>query len=243
MPRIHGLMVTKNEADRYIDLVLKHAHTIVDSLFVYDDQSEDDTRQIAVNYGARCVVRADSDPSFTDNEGEFREAAWFWFEKNMQPEVGDWVLAFDADEFLVTDDPWTSPRSEMQRNIAKAGDNNSVIIPFKEMWDDRFPMHRIDGFWDTIEHPRLFAYRPDAEWGHTRLGGGSWPSYVQRATGVRDTRLRMLHYGYARQADRESKYQRYSNQSGAHSSKHIRSILQDGHLAEWRGGLPLCLNR
>jgi len=238
MRTIYGLMVTKNEEGRYLERMLIHANTVVDHMFVYDDHSEDDTAEMCAHYGATVVVRAQHDPSFTENEGAFRQNAWKIFSQGNLDD-GDWVLALDADEFpvmAVSGSPKIGIHTAIER--AEVEGAGSVRIRFKEIWGLDPIVYRTDGFWDDIVHPRLFPWKPDTDWNNKQLGGGSWPEYVRKSPSIESHDLRILHYGYADARDRAEKYARYNQEAGAHSSKHIRSIMGKPTLVEWEGGKP-----
>ena len=59
--RIIASMVLKNEADRYLRAMLQHNHVWWDDLFVYDDQSTDNSVEIAMEYTDHVVIRVDRD--------------------------------------------------------------------------------------------------------------------------------------------------------------------------------------
>lgn len=237
MKTLYGLMVTRNEQDRWLEEMLIHSKSVVDHMFVFDDNSSDETALICAHHGATTVVRAQGEPSFMENEGLFRQCAWNHFRERCAPQEGDWVFALDADEFPV---PALTghPRVAVQCAIDKALQDQAVAcqVDFKEIWNLRPLQYRVDGFWDTIKHPRLFAYVDADEWNSKRLGGGSWPEYVAQGRVVPVHDLVVLHYGYATDADKAAKYDRYSAMAGSHSNKHINSILSAPTLVEWTGG-------
>ena len=237
--RIFGLTVTHNEEHRYLKQMLCHAHDVVDNMFVYDDRSTDATVELCRQAGATTVVREHDSPSFAENEGLFRREAWLAFRKEMHVTEEDWVFALDADEFPVNRERWGHPRSiTMEVQAAMETGAEVVYVPFKEMWSED-QQYRTDGYWDTICHPRLFAFKPADAWNNQVLGGGSWPDYVMTVPRFTATQNVILHYGYATTEDRVAKYERYNTKAGAHSSKHIQSILAKPTLAPWTGGVPL----
>jgi hypothetical protein len=239
MTMVYGLMVTRNEQDRWLEEMLHHSNMVVDHMFVFDDASEDETAAICEHYGASVVVRQPGEPSFARNEGQFRQCAWNHFRESCDPQEGEWVFALDADEFPICPvSVW--PRLGVEASINKALRDNAIAcdIEFKEVWELDPVRYRTDGFWDTIHHPRLFAYQDSAEWNGKRLGGGSWPQYVSEAKATEVLDLVVLHYGYARAGDREAKYQRYSELAGSHNNKHIASILGKPTLVGWVGPVP-----
>lgn len=239
--RLFGLLCVRNEADRYLSDCLQWHAPILDDIFVYDDQSTDDSAALAESYGAKVEIRPDDVPSFTENEGQFRQAAWDAFELNMFPEREDWVLAFDADEFFV------SGRDERDMLLALAytaqfDDTNAVTMHFNEVFgetDDHQPLIRTDGFWGETDHPRFFRYQWRGRYANRRMGGGSVPSYVQPSVTCTAS---FLHYGYAKPEDRIKKHDFYTSiPCNGHNPQHIASIVAPESvmkLEQWKGKTP-----
>ena len=237
MTKIYGSLVIKNEADRYLKSCLEWMSPFFDGLFIYDDQSTDNSVEIAEKYGS-VVVRPDTVSSFIDNESEFRFSAWKSFEELFKPSVGSWVLSFDADEFLVSGE-------NLHKAIANAQQRGcaGISIPFPEVFDvrDGVPYVRTDGLWAKINGPRLFEYRQGAKWNPKTMGCGSEPSYVSKGPiSTNNFGIEVLHYGYANANDRNSKWSRYSSLSfHGHNDSHIRSIIEKPVLAPWTGQIPV----
>lgn len=236
MSRILGMMCVRNEGDRYLAHVLDW-HSFLDGVFVYDDQSTDDTVACAREWGASQVIERTNDvPSFMQHEGEFRQAAWEQFEISMHPQLGDWVLSIDADEFW--EPAYGSPRERLDDAVcvAKAGDSNGVTLNVVEVFDvDREgkTWRRTDGFWGTITATRLFAYQLGGRIANREMGCGSVPTYVSTA-GHPTTTGALVHYGYATPDDRQAKFLRYSNhRNNGHNPQHIASIIEQPFLTPW----------
>lgn len=238
--RLLATMVTKDEAGRYLADCLGWLKTCVDEIHVFDDKSDDETPEIVLSHECRLTVRADDQPSFLDHEGRFRQAAWHAFEQKIKPEINDWVLAIDADEFLVADG---KERLELVHAATEANFRaaKSVILKFQEVFGFRgdIPLVRTDGYWDSITHPRFFQYEPNGAFLDRPMACGSEPTYVRASPYVDAPNLSVLHYGYAKPEDQAQKFQRYSEATG-HNSRHIDSILQQGRLIPWQGRRP-CL--
>ena len=241
--KVIGSLVIKNEADRYLRACLEHMRPCLDELFVWDDQSTDDSVEIAREYTDHVYVRPEDQPSFLDHEGYFRFNAWKQLESSLNPTERDWILSFDADEFLVNVLGET-PRKGLTMATDYAAGNGcvGVILRFPEVFDiqDGIPQIRVDGLWDTIRGPRLFAYRKAASWSNKPMGCGSEPTYVARGRLSRtDFGLVMLHYGYANPEEHQAKYERYSslNQHG-HNNAHVESIIGKKKLIPWQGPVP-----
>lgn len=129
-----------------------------------------------------------------------------------------WVVCVDADEFFTED----------LKPLA-AGMSKSFKV--REVFDvrDGHPMVRIDGYWDRITAPRMARWTPEAEFPDLHLGCGSLPEAIAGGNFELVDHPQILHFGYAREQDRREKYIRYSTHRG-HNVKHVRSILNHGHL-------------
>ena len=233
--RIHALMVTKDEAGRYLDLVLEALRPAVHGLFVYDDQSMDATVAIARSHASYVAVRPNHVPAFLEHEGRFRQAAWDAFCEMVVPEVGDWILAIDADELVVALGDPADVLQQGAREATRRGDL-ARLIRIPEVFDVRngAPYVRLDGFWGRIQGTRFFAYKPGGVFADRPMASGSEPLYVNAGVGQILEGFWLLHLGYARKEDRVEKYRRYSERSG-HGDTHVASILRDPDLARWNG--------
>lgn len=239
--RVLGFSCVKNEAGRYLASCLSWNGDILDSMFVYDDCSDDDSVNVAFDNGAVVSVRPSTVSSFMEHEARFRYAAWLEFERVVEPQVGDWVLSFDADEFLVTDG--VDRRAVVESEIRKAQSfgKSSIMLHFPEVFffDGDQVAVRKDGYWDTIYGPRLFAYKPDGVWADVVMGCGAQPSYVAKSSSYSSSNISMLHFGYASEADRSMKWERYTSvYDHGHSNTHIQSIVTSPRLELWDGMIP-----
>jgi len=247
MTRIFGSMVVKNEAERYLRAVLSHMKPFFDELFIYDDQSEDDSLVVALRHGTIVSSKPDNVPSFLEHESDFRFAAWKCLENNdINPPVpGDWILSFDADEFLVgVEDDFSDVRTFLIEAIEEAEKTGcvGVRLPFPEVFatPNQIPHYRVDGLWNTIKGPRLFKYMPGAEWSGKAMGSGSEPTYIARGKILENHHnLWMLHFGYADASEHAVKHQRYTElYDHGHNNSHIQSIITKPTLKAWVGPIP-----
>lgn len=226
---IFALMVTRNEADRYLDLALAALTLSVDGVFVYDDQSTDNTVDVARSYGAWTTTRPDSVPQFLDHEGRFRQAAWNAFCETTVPEIGDWVLAVDADELVVAD----GDAKEILASNTDDGGAWNIRIPETFDLRDGVPYVRTDGYWGSIMGTRFFAFQPGGVFRDRPMASGSEPTFVPNTRRVLE-KFWLLHLGYAKEEDRVAKYERYSTRTG-HGDSHVASIIQPPTLRRWDG--------
>lgn len=245
--RLLGYMVARNEAGRYLDACLARAMGFLDGLTLYDDRSDDDTAWISRDHGVATMTRVVGEPSFLEHEGRFRAAAWDWFERVFKPTEGDWVLALDADEFLVS--LGTDLRAVVDDVTARAGDAMAVVLKVPEVFDATLgldlrytaPMVRTDGAWGSIEGTRLFRYRPGGTFGPKAMGCGAEPTYVTAGAPrpARADGLDLLHLGYMNAQDRVDKHRRYTSLvAHGHAHAHIDSIVTPPVLEPWGGRWP-----
>ena len=225
-------MVTKNEQLRYLESSLENAKKYVDDIFVYDDQSDDDTTEILRGSGVKWKVRPDVIPSFAEAEGSFRYAGWMSMLSCMMLHENDWVLCLDADEFVVGN---IGESIEILNRGGWLGANLKV----HEMWEMSPLQKRVDGFWDTVYGLRLVQLKNG---NHTfrspSMACGSVPAYAFEDPYNWELPLELLHFGYAHAEDRVNKYNFYSSLTHNHNPKHIKSIVEEPVLQDWGGVMP-----
>jgi hypothetical protein len=251
---IYGLMVVKDEEERYLQSSLRWASRFLDLIFVYDDISLDNSAGIAAREGAVVAYRDDSTPTFMENEGLFREGSWKAFESKIQPTESDWVLAFDADDFFVGTMTGNPPDNQERvaledyMSFAEYIGKDSVYLKMNQVWkNDHSVWTRQDGWWAKDRRPQFFRYRPNGTMvrkAEVTLGTGCWPTYATKDPLATVSYGSILHYGYAKDEDKQEKYDRYmgkikeDKKKQLHSSKHVKSIIETPKLVEWKGNVP-----
>lgn len=238
--RIFGLMVARNEADRYLEACVKWHLPMVERLLVVDDRSEDETRRVALEAGATVCDRPDGVPTFMEDEASFRQFAWQQLGDLFDLTDDDWVLCIDADEFVTgADHPDHIPqqmRSAMMLTELVEGSGSTAVYQFHvdEIFalDDDRAYRRVDGAWGKITASRLARWDREALFPQRKgLGCGSIPVIDGKPVQVPRGLVRIAHLGYANPTDRQAKYDRYSGDRG-HSTKHVQSILNMPELSE-----------
>lgn len=230
-------LVARNEGARYLDAVLSALPTPYAHL--YDDRSTDDTVGIAQRYGVVVGSREAGEPTFLEDEGAFRQAAWDSFESWLMPQAGDWVLAIDCDEMLVADGDVAASLDEAI-GVAERIDAVGVDLPIPEVWEfiNGEPWQRLDGYWAMLSAPRLFAYRPGGRFAGRAMACGSVPTYVTMGqVSSNACGLALAHLGYVDPQDRIEKYNRYNGVAG-HGSAHVASIRSAAQLGSVTWSLP-----
>lgn len=232
--RIVAHLVTHNEADRYLAACLDSIRSYADAIVVFDDRSTDDTPAICATAGAHVVTRPDDVPTFLEHEGRFRAAAWRTLADHAEP--GDWVLAIDADEFLV---PFTGGHLAELIRYEIAGAHSLIdglAVHKHEIFDPGPPpLVRLDGWWGQITAVRFARWDGRSEFINQRFACGAVPLTVQSTIVVQN--FSMLHYGYARQEDRVERHARYTGTPG-HDRSHIDSIITTPRGRQWDGVHP-----
>lgn len=238
---IVALMVTKNEADRYLEPALDWLDQQVDEIFVYDDDSTDATRDIAKNYG--CVARrSQGHSSFLEHEGRFRTDALRSLESVMQPHADDWIFVADADEFYV-------PNMErLDDLVAQCQPHHEAVrIRIHTVWDqvNGELLHRVDGPWDTLYEPRLWKWRAGLSFADVPMACRNEPVFITMNYGLQSMPQNIgsaiLHYGYASHADRARRFKRYTSlPEHGHSPELIESIHDPRVVwGSWAGEVPV----
>ncbi len=145
------VVITKNEASR-IEECLKSVAGWAEEIVVVDDESSDETRQIASAYTDKVFTRK------MDIEGKHRN--WAYTQAGY-----DWVLSLDADERLTPEG-----RAEIGETLNNGPQACAFTIPRKNFmgrywlrWAGQYPspqlkLFRRDKFrWEEVEvHPRAF---------------------------------------------------------------------------------------
>lgn len=113
MPRLSAILVVRNEAGQ-LDDCLAGVVGLADEIILVDDESNDDTRDVARRFTDRVLTRK------LDRFGAQRQFA-------LDHATGDWVLSIDADERItpalraeivrVLDDPSASDGYEIRRVV------------------------------------------------------------------------------------------------------------------------------
>lgn len=217
--KVVGVMVTYNEADRYLERALGRLAEEVDAVVVYDDRSTDRTVELARDLGALVAVRSERVPSFEQDESRFRTQAWMWMQL-MATGPETLIVSVDADEILAE-----GARGVLEQAVRDNPSADGFVVPIAECWGfdrDGGPLVRVDGQWGSIQGCRVAFDRPGpVSFPKMNLGCGSVPEWCVARSRLDEPRI--LHLGYANPADRAAKRVRYSRRAG-HSNPHVQSI-------------------
>lgn len=234
-------LVVRNEMSRYLEPCIESLLEFVDGIRVLDDGSGDGTLEYLLGHTNRKVRTRVCDNSFFTHEGRTRNALLDW---TMDGEPTH-ILAIDADEII-------EDGALLRRQLEASPDEPAWGLEMVEVWKvspEGFSV-RCDGGW--VSHPVTCLYRvPDTRQirrGNWRIADralacGRTPMAVNRIRG-REIGTDILHFGWARESERETRYQRYVKHDGGnfHAAKHLDSIMWSDsmvslHQCEWPVGL------
>ena len=228
---IVGSMVVKNEADRYLQASLTRLKEVCDQVFVFDDNSTDGSVEIAEQLGCAVFTNPGYAPTFLEDESSFRQSAWNIMGGEFLLDGDDWVISVDADEYFVGD---------ADELIEYNSYYDSLRLHIQEVWSLDPLMIRTDGFWNQNRNLRIAMYSGNLKFNDKKMGCGSIPEGY--AFPNSRSILKIFHFGYAEEADRQARYSRYKSlPDHGHNPKHIDSIITQPTLAEihgvdfWRG--------
>lgn len=208
--RLVASLIVKDEMKRLLPLTVAHLQTYVDEIRALDDGSTDGTFEFLQERGV-SVIRNDG-PGFYEHEGRARNRL-LDFTLQARPTH---ILAIDADELAVVDrtklahgDVWTLEMNE----VWKAGENQMLV--------------RADGGWRP--HPIPILYRPQRGYRirDRKLACGREPEQIVRLYRRAQPAGAVLHLGWANEATRAERYQRYveHDQGNFHQRRHLDSIM------------------
>ena len=205
-PKVAGMLRVRNES-RWIARVIESLKPLCgDRIFVMDDDSTDDTAQLARAAGA--VVYPDPFPGEALDEA--RDKNWLTRRviEECQPE---WIFCVDGDEEL---EPMGA---EKIFSVLRQPAVDCYAVRFLYLWDSPDTV-RLDRWYSSFHRQSLFR----AELGlgfsslyaaagidvHSGLHVSNAPGAGEVATATMD--VYMLHYGYMLREDRVRKYEYYN---------------------------------
>jgi glycosyltransferase involved in cell wall biosynthesis len=220
-------VILKNELGRYLEPFIGHLRAFCDMIVVLDDGSTDGTYEWLEQFQDLedvpiALYRIDpQDGFFAGHEGRRRNELL----KHTLNHLPNYVLAIDADEFIADgqtlrefcDGPRLVGSLEMVEVWKACGDTIGA---------------RIDGAWRPHPCPILWNATLSGRRGQRlripdkALACGREPEQVRRQ-GARPTGVDILHFGWANEAGRPARYDRYVTADGGkfHRNTHLDSIM------------------
>lgn len=238
-------LIVRNEADKYLKHCVAALQEFCDEIRAVDDGSTDGTHSLMREMGV--VVHRNDRSVFYEHEGRARQQLLDW---TMEAEPTH-VLVVDGDELVVgggglrealtAPQPFPTLRERRQRGRSSLQPVTVWRLQMQEIWgaSDEHLLVRQDGGWK--EHPVPICYAvPAMEHGDRRavrhwripdraLACGRVPTEVAVASNrsLNVAAATCLHLGWACEADRYARHQRYVVHDGGahHASRHLDSIM------------------
>jgi glycosyltransferase involved in cell wall biosynthesis len=201
-PKLVAMMLTHNEAGRYLERVIENTLLFCDEIVILDNHSTDETKNIILTmlnskkYLGRISLGYARNS--WENESELRQELL----TSTLYSKPDWLIAIDADELYEAD------KMKEQLPYLMSQDNADWIgFRFFDMWDEEH--YRDDDIWPAGNGhaPRMFRVKSNTEyqWPDLRRHCGSVPINVMKAPGM-NSDIRVKHLGWMTSDDRNKKY-------------------------------------
>jgi len=197
--KLTAMMQVKNEAHRYLRMVLDDLSEYVDAIVIVDDGSIDDTVQICLSYPKVISLGKSYTSMYGVDEMKLKRRL---FRRTIATRP-DWILAVDADEIFENRFKW------QVREMINQDKVDWYSFRFYHFWNS-MTHYRVDKLWAPVQYgPRLFRYIPNAEyrWNDQALHCGSVPINLISDFPGTQSDIRIKHYGYA--GDKEDILRKY----------------------------------
>lgn len=228
--RVTAFMQVRNEADRYLESVLRDLSEYVDEIVIVDDASTDDTVKLCRSFPKVSRIVELSESHF-NRETELKIILW----QAACASGPDWLLAIDADELF---------EDRMKQEITTLVDQDRydwVAFRMYDFWggtthyreDDLWQLHKRYTITLVRYLPGYYYFLPTMNHHSPRLP----LSYA--ALPGHQSDIRIKHYGWAgSEEERYRKYLRYREHDPEGiwgSLAQYESILDPKpHLVEWK---------
>ena len=237
-------LIIHNEAEKFLKPCIEMLQGFCDEIRAVDDASTDGSHSLMQEMGVQ--VHRNDRSVFYEHEGRARQQLLEW---TMEAEPTH-ILVVDGDELVEHGDqlraaleapqPLPTLRERRQRG-ARQGPATVWRLQMQEVWGatEQHLLIRQDGGWKEHPVPICFAV-PHMRHGdrqairHWRipdraLACGRVPTEVAVASNrsLNEAAATVLHLGWACEADRYMRHQRYVKHDGGahHASKHLDSIM------------------
>lgn len=214
---VASMMVGPGEEDRYLPTALEHLNEFCDEICVRWEAAPGTMWEPGAGLPNLRIL--DATPSFFQHEGRARQQLLDFTLQHSPTHI----LAVDADE-VVTDGPGLRAFVEGSRALA-------FTLQVEEVWKatpDAL-MIRTDGGWKPSQAPILWRVpvRQRLRINDRALACGREPTWVRNQRHRQHTGHSLLHFGWANEADRQARYDRYVVHDGGryHRNPHIESIM------------------
>lgn len=233
--KLAASMIIRDEGDRYLKPAIEHLLTFCDEVRVVDDGSPGrDLNWLQEQEGVYWIHNGG--PTFFEHEGRARQELLEW----TLASGPDYVLSIDADEFV--------GEPNIVRKMVEQG-GPVYTLQMEEVWRADEHLHiRVDHQWRPRPCPILWRAPSSTDsdiWKipDVQLACGREPLAVRR-TRAAVSGASVYHFGWACEADRVERAQRYfeHDQGRFHKDAHLQSILWPDELVtmstvHWPAGL------
>jgi glycosyltransferase involved in cell wall biosynthesis len=230
--KLIAMMQVRNEADRFLESVLRELSEFVDEIVIVDDASTDGTPALCRSF-PKVTKLIELTESMFGREWQLRKMLW----DVAVSQAPDWILSIDADEL------YEEKAKQEIRNLINQDQYDWVGFRFFDFWGG-LTHYREDPYWNIHKRHTMTLVRylrgyhyfyPEMDHHVPRL-----PVTYHVLPG-HQAELRVKHLGWAiSEEERYQKYRRYlamdpNGQWG--SLEQYASILdRNPHLVEWKEG-------
>lgn len=196
---IHGMMLVKNESNRYLVDVLMQLKLLCDRIVISDDKSDDDTVEICRKFTKEVYINDES--LWGVDEKKARQKLWDLTIKNAKH--GDFIICLDADEMF--DDKHIDYIKYLLNTVQGV---DGIGFRLFDMWNDTH--YRFDRYWQANLHYWCMCIRYDDRnyiWHDKKLHCGRFPANASQR--MLPTLIPIKHMGWSKKEDRIKKYNRY----------------------------------
>lgn len=197
--KIAGICCVKDGA-KYMTRLLIQYSNLCDQIFILDDRSSDNVKEICGRFPKVHYFRNDEEPfhggrNWRDIYSKL-ELSNRWF---------DWVIGLDADELFEEG----SEKKLYNLLEGTSKDVNAWSFPMLYLWNDE-KHYRADTEWyKTVRAVRVFRYFKDKLPVNTPRHATSLPENIGKIANCDS--INILHFGYMDKEDRIKKYNYYKN--------------------------------
>lgn len=212
---VAAMIIGAGEADRHLERALTSACEWADELLAFGDGADPATARLIRRFATSFELY----PSSLFTQGEHIVRNRLFGLADWQLDESDMVVVLDADETI------HQPADETRRILRELADapEQAWDVRFLHLWTPDGTEHRVDGMWQPSTGTRIYRHQRGLR--VEPLGAWVCPPVPRHLRTDPNPRLTVLHWGYARAADRPVKHDRYVRLAG-HHPRHVASILQ-----------------
>jgi hypothetical protein len=194
--RLIAAMLTHNEKDRYLEMILENTSKFTDGIVVFD-HSTDGSQEIFNKFPNVTVIRPET--TWEDGEKKLREELNDYIIKNCNP---DWIIGVDADDLYDTN-------YEEIHNLMESDEYIWYGFQWLDMFND-MNHYKINC---STKAPRLYKVGVVDNYDYGQLKYDVCQVPVNYFAGILPgiyTNIKIKHLGYYTKKDREHHYHNYA---------------------------------